>query len=206
MDTETLFVLGTLVNRSLMIGAGALSIWLGSRLFSRAHPAAGAEITVLEYVKINLFQVGPGTFYCLGGTAILLYHLHLPATFTVAHAPSAPTPSHGAAAPTSTIMVSGAQGAAPDALQQERQRTRALQHIQLIDQLSLLAEGKGHTQGPAPQHVAVGVRELKLDLLRHTWRDQWGDSAEFAELVRADAPELRARYPGAAEAFGRGTP
>jgi hypothetical protein len=67
-------------NRLLITGIAGISIYLGYRLFSLiplSHDSRG-EFNIPNLGKISLTRVGPGVFFALFGSSVLIYSLASP--------------------------------------------------------------------------------------------------------------------------------
>ncbi len=73
MDNFTLFLIYATLYRLTVLAVGALSIWLGFRLFSTAgsKKAEGSASAEAGGVKLTLTNLLPGTYFALFGTVII---------------------------------------------------------------------------------------------------------------------------------------
>ena len=63
--------------RLIVAGSGVLALWLGFKLFSKAADRASEAGTMVlslgDRLKLQMESIGPGVFFALFGTAILIY-------------------------------------------------------------------------------------------------------------------------------------
>lgn len=73
MDNSTLFLIYAALYRLTVLAVGALSIWLGFRLFSNAgsKKAEGSASAEAGGVKLTFTNLLPGTYFALFGTALI---------------------------------------------------------------------------------------------------------------------------------------
>uniref|UniRef100_UPI0040575F7A hypothetical protein n=1 Tax=Candidatus Electronema sp. TaxID=2698783 RepID=UPI0040575F7A len=73
MDNSTLFLIYAALYRLTVLAVGALSIWLGFRLFSNAgsKKAEGSASAEAGGVKLTFTNLLPGTYFALFGTVII---------------------------------------------------------------------------------------------------------------------------------------
>jgi hypothetical protein len=81
-STQDLIAYSRISERLLVALAGALSLWLGFRLFRSASEGektsrrqGGIEGNVGKYLRIKMWDVGPGLFFALFGSGLLAYVL-----------------------------------------------------------------------------------------------------------------------------------
>ena len=77
-DAETVGLLFRGCERLIVVGAGALAIWLGYRLFDRVVSDKGAFEGKIGEWQIKLQRVAPGVFFALFGASILVVALGFP--------------------------------------------------------------------------------------------------------------------------------
>ena len=73
MSDSTVFLLYAALYRLTVLAVGALSIWLGFRLFSTAgsKKAEGSVSAEADGVKLTFTNLLPGTYFALFGTALI---------------------------------------------------------------------------------------------------------------------------------------
>jgi hypothetical protein len=153
------------IERILAVAIGGLAIYCGYRLFLAApdQRADGrAELTLAKDKRLILTRVGPGTFFALFGTAVVLASYYFPVTsgddgyagLGERRAEATPVEPPPAPAP------------APDELR------RAIALLNATEP----APGAGPEERTAH---AARVREAKLALMAGGWRREWGDPLEF---------------------------
>lgn len=187
MDVETFRGL----ERLLVITAGALSIYLGYRLFLRMPERREGEgkFGLPGGISIYLSRVGPGVFFALFGAVVVGLSFHYPLVVTETVAPSAGPGPAEAPAQVVTSSRSYFVGAYPagdrEALEQARLRVR--DHIGLLN--GLPTSLRRDLSESERQAIARGLRNAKLDMIEAVWGD-WGDWPAFADWVRlgAEAP------------------
>jgi hypothetical protein len=155
MSQFTIAVIAVAVERLLVVGAGLISILLGWNLFVRAIiPNQSGTIAVGEW-KVELKTVGPGIFFSLFGTVILVYVLINPAKYTT-------TVSDAATGPV-TITAMGVRSASDTIT---FSYARAINTISQIDtQLAALPEGSVATVTPT-QRKDLNSASSRLKQLR----------------------------------------
>lgn len=208
------FAVGVLLLRLLQVGAGVLLCVLGYRLFARVRSGnATADLSLGTQLKLNFSKVGPGVFFALFGTAVLVQALLRPLTLerssSVGAGAARPTPAastaSGVPSDSAVAAASGAHsikisGALPESRMSASLATPALEadelarHLRFTNRLSgLLKPGL-----PMDQRVQFDTAqsELKRALLRAGWHAEWGDRAAFeAWLLRpVGDPPSRAAF------------
>jgi hypothetical protein len=195
MDLSGIFAIGVLINRLAAIGAASFCLWLGFRLFASAQRPSGAELSYRDLFKINLYQVGPGVFFCMAGAAVLLSGVYNPPTLsesqTRAAQPRVPAADAGAAEPAPTQVV--LTGVAPSAQLDRAEQVRAQQQITFLNR-ALSEDSALHDA--SREDVSILAREIKLSLMQRVWDAAWGEFAAFREWARepstSSAPNARA--------------
>ena len=61
------------IERYIVAGAGVLLLYFGYRLFSSAQELGDLSAELPSQLKLKLTQVGPGVFFALFGTVLLIY-------------------------------------------------------------------------------------------------------------------------------------
>jgi len=191
MSLEVLFSVGVLVTRTLQILVGVLLCVLGYRLFQQVPTSnSNAEVTLSEHLRINLSKIGPGVFFALFGTVILIQTLANP--LRLEHTSNA---GKSAAVPTNDHVIIAGQR--PDTTAAEC-ATLSLEQLQpqlrfLNGIAGLLRQGLSIEQHA---NFENDQREAKIALMAGAWNKRWGDFTAFAAWARgqpSDAPNPEAK-------------
>jgi hypothetical protein len=165
------------IERLAIVLIGGLAIYLGYRLFLavKAEAEGEAKITLPHDVTVMVSRVGPGVFFALFGSMVVIASLYFSISYSDADrnvvymAPAGQATGETAAAVTTASPLQG------ETLALERLRLR--QEIEFLNRLPGLL-GPGLSQGQratAMRHV----REIKLRLMASVWADDWADPAAF---------------------------
>jgi len=178
MDSATLagFLVVTVLHgaeRLALIAAGALSIWLGYRLFAQMPGAERGEgkATLPGGVSIMISRVGPGVFFALFGCAILGYAVARPITVELAA-------GTGPAASRASFTGFGQGLPMPGGGEAERA---------VLGLNNLLTQARPAMAIPVAAEAAEAVRAGKLALMLQSWSAGWGDRDAFARWVAEGA-------------------
>jgi len=173
--------------RLMLIGAGALAIWLGYRLFVQMPGAARGEgkATLPGGVSIMLSRVGPGVFFALFGCAVLGYSVARPVELDLPLGPTAEASrlrysGFGSFLAAPAVAPGPVAGTAAGASAEEVERM-------VIGLNGLFAEARPHLSAPAVAEAEATLRAAKLALMGQAWAPAWGDRAAFADWVRQGA-------------------
>ncbi|WP_201496661.1 hypothetical protein [Rubrivivax sp. A210] len=192
MDAHLLAIALRELERLLVVGGGILSIFFGYRLFIAlpALEASGSGRLLLPGgVSIFLSRIGPGVFFALFGTGILVFAMQ--ATVTVGSAgtaagPASPAPAL-ALAPAAHYSGMSSVATVADAERQQTERTRivgTVRGLRLIE-ATLQAAHKGRSTDDALR----ALDEAKFALMRGTWHEaDWGRLDEFEAWRNAGMP------------------
>jgi hypothetical protein len=175
MEVTMVFALGVLAVRVGMLVAGILFCWLGYRLFAQTNSHSGAEISVKDTLKLNLYHVGPGVFFSLFGAAILVYSIHkAPALDVRGPDVSVSGTPQSTSTATRSITIAGVQSDS-QILDDNARLLQIQEQIAFINRLA--------ASGAVPSNDQVDLarltRDIKLSLMRSLWSVSWGDYAEF---------------------------
>jgi hypothetical protein len=162
------------IERLAIVLIGGLAIYLGYRLFLavKAEAEGEAKITLPHDVTVMVSRVGPGVFFALFGSLVVVASLY----FSIHYSDAERNVVYSGMAPAGVSAATVAAAAPPrEALELERLRLR--QEIEFLNRLpALLAAGLSEGQGGA---VARHLREIKLRLMSTVWADDWADPASF---------------------------
>jgi hypothetical protein len=86
-------ILAVAAERLVVVAAALVAIVLGWNLFTRAITLDQSGSVSVGDWKVELKSVGPGVFFSLFGTIVLVYALVKPAQYTVNNVVGAPTPA-----------------------------------------------------------------------------------------------------------------
>jgi hypothetical protein len=188
--------------RILLVVVGAVSVYLGYRLFVLIPKANRSEgkFELPGGVSIFLTRIGPGVFFALFGVAVIGYSVTRPVEFTL------PTDQKGA------ITFSGVgQGsdnlptaAAPPAPVGDIVIAGAEPRSVVAHLNGVLENARQTMSGPAADEFAQAVRAAKYAVMLGDWDPDWGDRDAFAAWARENGTEDPPldRVPGAAVVFG----
>jgi hypothetical protein len=168
------------VERIVAVVIGGLAIYFGYRLFLAVPDARAdgrAELSLAKDKRLLLTRIGPGTFFALFGTAVVLASYYFPITtgeggyagLGAERPAAAPLDPPGAAAPEADVL----------------RRSIALLNA---------------TQDAEPA-LAPRVREAKLALMAGGWRSEWGDPVEFPIWLDQDPRPPRPEFERALAVF-----
>jgi hypothetical protein len=164
------------IERLAIVLIGGMAIYLGYRLFLavKAEAAGEAKITLPHDVTVMVSRVGPGVFFALFGSMVVIASLYFSIAYSDAEREySGMAPSPSAAGEAATVATASAP--LPEALELARLRLR--QEIEFLNSLpGLLNSGLSEGQRAAnTRHV----REIKLRLMAPVWADDWSDPEKF---------------------------
>ncbi len=203
--------------RIVAIMAGALSIYLGYRLFiqvpSLAHESDGT--LTLPGMEIVLTQVGPGVFFALFGAVVLWLSMRTQFTYEWGGAEAGAGDAAGLPqAPPGTRIPPGPgairYAAGVDALADKQSfgaaRALLLRDVRALDRLSTsLHEGEGAAIAASQRaDFAIALPRIKESLMLGVWGEDWGDIAEFKKWVDGGADDAAPENCEAAVRFFHG--
>jgi hypothetical protein len=186
------------IERLAIVLIGGMAIYLGYRLFLavRADAEGEAKITLPNDVTVMVSRVGPGVFFALFGSLVVVASLYFSIRYSDAERDVVYSGMTGssAGAPAAGEVAS----ASPDeALTLARLRLR--QEIEFLNRLpALLGPGLGEGQR---ETAARHVREIKLRLMASVWADDWSDPAAFRLWAEGGAVAEDSEAFGSARAF-----
>jgi hypothetical protein len=164
------------IERLVIVLIGGMAIYLGYRLFLavKAEAAGEAKITLPHDVTVMVSRVGPGVFFALFGSLVVVASLY----FSIRY--SDPERAYSGMAP--SLPTAGARGASPMAAAASDEalalaRLRLRQEIEFLNRLPALL-GPGLSAGQR-ETAARHLREIKLRLMASVWGGDWGDPDSF---------------------------
>jgi hypothetical protein len=202
MDSELIAVAARHLERLLIVLGGALSIYLGYRMFL-AIPRAASEtgegkLELPGGVSIYVTRVGPGVFFALFGAVILGLGLQHGLTLEVKE--QRRSAEAGATAPAGVVTERRMSSAVPAASQMvhDSERTGVLGTVEQLSRLGVALDGPGgralSTRQRTDFDLALG--DARRRLLASVWDERaWGPYADFARWVQdgeSGAPPTRA--------------
>jgi hypothetical protein len=165
------------IERLAIVLIGGMAIWLGYRLFLavKAEAEGEAKITLPHDVTVMVSRVGPGVFFALFGSMVVIASLYFSISYSDADRNVVyMAPAEQAAAETAS-RVAMASAPAGETLALERLRLR--QEIEFLNRLPGLL-GPGLSEGQRATAMRHS-REIKLRLMAAVWADDWSDPARF---------------------------
>ena len=207
MDMTTIIVLRSL-ERILGVLIGGGLAWLGFRLFLdvTAKADGSGKFVLPGGTAIHLTRVGPGVFFSLFGTAIVLISFLKPVEFskTPAAGPAAIVPNAAAGAVASadavTTSYSGAVSATmPTASTRKELRGLRRNTMALLNRIE--SDLKPNLDSEEKSDVSIAVPQIKLALMETMWDKDWGDFPEFIKWVNSGRTEVPKDFQAAANYF-----
>lgn len=171
-DEAALIVAGRVLERIAIVGAGALCVWLGYRLFQLVPTADSTGEFHWGNNTLTLTKVGPGVFFALFGVFLLWRSLS-----AAVRVPIGAAPGHGA--PAMAIFATGEA----DAAAHEQKAVHARNDIAILN--ALAAHGP---PGLDPADVERTAHQARVAMLARVWHPAWGDDAAFRRLEAGEVP------------------
>jgi len=169
--------------RILIVLVGALSIYLGYRLFKMIAPAARrhandgeTKIELPGGVSIFLTRVGPGVFFALFGAALIAWAGTKPIEFN--------PPAGGATVASARPAYSGLGDATPPLLPVVLGTSQFVPATVVAKLNGAFQEAQRRLDAPAAAELAAAIRTAKYAVLLRSWKPEWGDRAAFDRWVR----------------------
>jgi hypothetical protein len=160
-----------LIERMLDVLAGALSIYLGFRLFFNMPMKTDStgKIILPGNVSVYMSRIGPGIYFALFGSTLIALSLHSQISYTPARtvAEAQPAVFHG---------VSPAVQAAETPANETR-RALLAQDIALLN--GFLPDLRPNLPAERRVQVEQSIPRIKLGLMKSVWAADWGDVAAF---------------------------
>lgn len=198
MELLTVIILRS-VERLIGVLIGGFLAWLGYRLFIdvTAKADSSGNFKLPGGTAIHLTRVGPGIFFSLFGTGIVLISFLKPIDFkqevslkNLASAPSTSVKtSYSAAAP---------PAAAPAASKQALRNLRR-PDVALLNRLP--SSLKSDLNASERASIVVAIPQIKLDIMETVWASDWGDFTRFKEWVNSGESVPPSELKTAAEFF-----
>jgi hypothetical protein len=184
---STLTLAAGALTRLVALGIGAFLCWLGFRLFSEVPlPADGeAELSGVRGMTIKLTRIGPGVFFALFGTLVVIWSLSRPIEYTERRVAGDGTPATAVAGAGDVLEIrAGAMTptAPPAGEDAASRRNLVAQEVQWLNQVALTL-----SERPDPQLVHdpdYMVPRIKQVLMESVWDEAaWGGPAAFRQWL-----------------------
>ena len=177
------FVIGILSLRLIVLLAAVFFCYLGYRLFSKVSTLSNAEISIGEHFRANFVQVGPGVFFSLFGSVILVYSLMHPAVLEQWQTAVAPVRQAADTAPaisstTQGVTIAGAT-AESVALDDAAALSRARKQVEFLNRI----DSSGSVAPQDVKDIDRLSRMIRLAVMKSAWQSAWGDAAAFKQWV-----------------------
>ncbi len=202
MDPVVLPIVLRLVERIISVLVGGLMVYLGYRLFSqvRGKGESSGDFSFGSGKGIKLSKVGPGVFFALFGTALIV--VSLTRQIEVSRKPGVVKDGTAPGAePAAEIAFRGVSSIPETAA--ERDDLRGLR----AKDLAALNRGAGKVR--PGMDAAEGAEfdralgEAKLALMEPLWAGDWGDIREFSDWLGRPAQPPPAGIARAVEFFNQ---
>jgi hypothetical protein len=178
------------IERILAVVIGGLAIYFGYRLFLAVpdQRADGrAELSLAKDKRLLLTRIGPGTFFALFGTSVVLASYYFPVTTGEGGYSGFGSERPAVAGPV-------VPPAAPPPEAETLRRSIAFLNA------THDREAAGATAAERAE-LAVGLREAKLALMAAGWQRDWGDPVEFPIWLDEDPRPSRPEFERALAVF-----
>jgi hypothetical protein len=190
------------IERLAIVLIGGMAIYLGYRLFLavKAEAEGEARITLPHDVTVMVSRVGPGVFFALFGSMVVVASLY----FSIRYSDAGRDVVYSGMAPAGLSAAGETAGAVPTAAAASDEalalaRLRLRQEIEFLNRLPGLL-GPGLSEGQ--RETAAGhVREIKLRLMASVWADDWSDPDSFRLWAEGGAAAEGGDAFGSARAF-----
>jgi hypothetical protein len=186
------------IERLAIVLIGGMAIYLGYRLFLavRAEAEGEAKITLPNDVTVMVSRVGPGVFFALFGSLVVVASLYFSIRYSDAERDIVYS---GMTASSAGAPAAGEVASAPQDEALALARLRLRQEIAFLNHLPGLL-GPGLSEGQR-ETAARHVREIKLRLMASVWADDWSDPAAFRLWAEGGAVAEDSEAFGSARAF-----
>jgi len=188
MELLTVIILRS-AERILAIVIGSLLAYLGFRLFLEVPTTADSEgkFSLPSGAAIHLTRVGPGVFFALFGTGIVVLSFLNPITYAQ---DLGPRPSGAAAAESAKASYLGAGPATAGAASRTQRLEARASHQRDVAVLNRLPDLLRPDLDPQRRNdVKSVIHRVKLALMESIWvSDDWGDVARFRDWTRTEDP------------------
>jgi hypothetical protein len=182
MDPQSLVIVLRMVERILGVLLGGLLIYFGYRLFlslpgKRGRDSGTGDFSFAGGNKIKLSKVGPGVFFALFGSGLILFSLTRSVSLTV----SPPVTNTPAEKPqvvaAATLKFVGAVSIPATSEDRARLRKEAQRDIAALNRA---LNGASAAERPELERA---VTAAKLALMEPLWAEDWGDLADFRDWL-----------------------
>jgi len=178
------------IERVLAVAIGGLLVYFGYRLFLAIpnQSAEGtAELSLAKDRRLLVTRIGPGTFFALFGTAVLVASFAFPIKWT---GPDGEAFSGFGA----SVVVPPGSGDQAEILP-PRPLSRDEIQVALAFLTDVEADHVADPPEPDRARAAIRFRAAKLAIMGRGWRPEWGDPVEFEIWLneappRGDRPEF----------------
>ena len=179
------------IERVLAVLIGGLLVYFGYRLFLAIPDQSAdgtAELSLSKDRRLLVTRIGPGTFFALFGTAVLVASFAFPIKWTGPDGEAFSGFGAGAVSP---------PPASDDIA--ETLPPRPLSRDEIEMSLAFLtdieADHAADLTEPDRARAARRFRDAKLSIMGRGWRDEWGDPVEFEIWLnetppRSDRPDF----------------
>ena len=181
------------VERLLVVLAGAMSVFLGYRLFLKMPERDQGEgrFKLPGGVSIYVSRVGPGVFFALFGAAVIGFSVQAPLVITEkATAVAGGDATRGTPTAAYERQVSSQRSYFNTTVVQDQTAALAEARLKVRTHIGFLNGLPPALRGDLParerQAIVRSLRNAKLDLVQAVWGD-WGDWPAFADWVRLGA-------------------
>jgi hypothetical protein len=213
MDTEFVAVVARHLERLLVVGAGAGSLYLGFRMFlaiPRAHVAEGGEAKLGLPGGISLYvtRLGPGVFFGLFGAAVLVTSLTQGITTATersgAREASPPRSEETSGSHTVTVIerssYSGAGALGDTSDRGEVERTQVLDEVRMLSHLAQRVDtNRCAVDDTEKVDFSAALESARKRLLSAVWHEpSWGPHAAFVRWFDEGMPTEAVAPPFAA--------
>ncbi len=187
MDTLDLVIATRSLERILVVAAGALSVYLGYRLFVNMpeHDKSSGKVVLPGGISIFLSRVGPGAFFSLFGAIVIALSFHYGIEYDEETTSAAAAAQVAQAATATHRSFSGIapSGTQTDPLTALRQRNEVLITVEALNKA--LAVLPSTLSAHDRVQLESGIADAKLRLLQAVWdRERWPAFDEFAQWLR----------------------
>lgn len=201
VETVT-FILLRSIERIASVVIGCYLIYLGYRLFLEIPVKENSEgkFTLPGGTAIHLTRVGPGIFFSLFGTAVLVFSLVTPVDYKEEIATDA------AGKIEKSVSYVGAQHAeSPDVDGGRLVIERSSLQMDLIVLNHVASQLRDDLSEEELFDISQALPRIKLAVMKSVWDQQWGDYREFKKWLEhgGDVTNPPEKFKAALEYFNR---
>ena len=188
MDPQSLVIVFRMLERILGVALGGLLIYFAYRLFldvrGKRTGTGSGDFSFAGGNKIKLTKVGPGIFFALFGTGILVFSLFRPVRIET----SGPAnPAQSSASAPATVKFLGSASVPDTDEERARRRQETAAYIAALNKA--VAQIPAAATAQERKTLEAAVAAAKLALMEPLWADDWGDLADFRDwLEKGGAP------------------